>query len=257
MSETLGILGTGLIGASIGLRARSNGTRVFGSDDDPEALKAALDRGAIDAAVATAELMIGCDTLVLAVPPRATIAYLIGLRAVSPHANLIVDVASVKTPILAATSGLRNFVATHPLAGGEGRGPNAADAALFEGRPWAYIPTGDASLDTRARAFIDAMGAKAFAIAADAHDRVVARTSHLPQLLGFLIAARIDDIEASLRDGLSGPVARELLRIGASDRRLWQDILHENRVHVAREAREVAAELLEAAAALDRDEDGF
>jgi prephenate dehydrogenase len=228
------IVGRGLIGGSVELRARSFGWKVRWYDPaDPQSRP-------FDEVIAKAQ------TIVVAAPLGATLE--IVRRLAESDARLIVDVASVKAPVVAAGRGVRGFVATHPMAGKERGGVENADATLFEGRPWAYVSSGDAALDTRARDFIAAMGATAFAVDAEAHDRALARTSHLPQLLGFVLADRIAELDAGLRESASGPVARELLRISTSDRVLWDEIFAANAANVADEARTLAGRLLELAA---------
>ena len=121
--------------------------------------------------------------------------------ASAPTPALIVDVASVKLPVV-ARRGLRNFVATHPMAGTERSGV-AARADLFDGRTWAYVPSGDENLDRRARRFIESMGAVPFAISAEDHDRAVALTSHVPQIVASCYASCFAPTKAP-----SGSVAR-------------------------------------------------
>jgi prephenate dehydrogenase len=232
----IAIIGRGLIGGSVELRARSIGWKVRWHDPaDPQSRS-------LDEVVAKAQ------TIVVAAPLGATLE--IVRRLAECDARLIVDVASVKVPVVAAGSGVRGFVATHPMAGKERGGVENAEATLFEGRPWAYVSSGDETLDTRARDFIAAMGANAFAVDAEAHDRALARTSHLPQLLGFVLADRIAELDEGLRESASGPVARELLSIAKSDRTLWDEIFAANGGNVAEEARAVAARLEALAAEL-------
>ncbi|HVS45509.1 MAG TPA: prephenate dehydrogenase/arogenate dehydrogenase family protein [Verrucomicrobiae bacterium] len=253
MSErVLGIIGTGLIGASIGLRARSEGWFVVGCDADGAAAEEALRRGALDAVVGRDGVIARADVVTIAVPPLATIEELHRLGDLpAVRAELVFDVASVKLPIVQAALGVKNFVASHPMAGRERSGPGAADAGLFEDRSWAYVPSGDEWLDGRLRSFALALGARPFAIDAALHDRTVALTSHLPQLVAFAFVERLQELDADAREGLSGPVARELRRIGASDRELWREIFELNRADLAREARALAARLDRAADALD------
>lgn len=233
----LAVIGRGLIGGSIELRARAIGWEVRWHDP------ADAQSRTFEDACANAQ------AIVVAAPLGATLEVL-GRLADSP-AQLIVDVASVKAPVVRAARALRGFVATHPMAGKASGGFANADADLFEGRPWAYVPSGDDALDARARDFIAAMGAAAFAVDAEAHDRALARTSHVPQLLGFALAERIAELESGLRESASGPVARELLRIAGSDRALWDEIFAANGSNVAEEARGLARRLDELAASLE------
>ena len=249
----LGILGTGLIGASIGLRARELGWTVLGCDARGANAQAAMARGAIDWIMLEDDLIAQADVLVIAVPPRATVEVLGRLAQQPPtRAELVLDVASVKQPVVEAGAGVKNFVASHPMAGRERSGPEAADATLFDERPWAYVSSGDAALDERLTTFVTSLGGKPFAIEAELHDRTVALTSHLPQLVAFAFVDRLLDVPDHVREGLTGPVAGELRRIGASDRALWSEIFALNRDDLAGQARALAATLNAAADALDQ-----
>jgi len=250
---TVGIFGVGAIGGSIGLRARRNGAFVVGADTDSASLKTAIELGAIDAAASADELPGISDTLVIAAHLEPTLHEIERLaRSPEPKPALIVDVASVKLPVVRAAEGLRNFVATHPMAGTERSGVGAARADLFERRTWLYAPSGDGELDTRACAFIVSMGATPFAIAAEAHDRGVALTSHLPQLFALCYARRVRDAGVTME--LCGPVARELLRISGASFTMWRDILQANARDIEPSFRAMISEMESAADALNRDD---
>ncbi len=229
MSEAiLGLLGTGLIGSSIGMRARRYGAYVVAADSDPAALELAKAAGAIDRDVALDDLFRTCDVLVFAVHLAATVDALERLaRYPGAGPTLAIDVSSVKGPVVRAARGLKNFVATHPLAGSERSGAAAARADLFEGRTWAYVPSGDEALDARARAFIRSCGALPTAVGAEEHDRIVALTSHVPQVVATCYAALLRDSETDSQQ-LCGPVARELLRIAGMNPAMWDEIFAAN-----------------------------
>lgn len=249
MSRSIGILGTGLIGASIGMRARACGMRVLGMDARPQNAQLALRRGALDEVGERADAL-ACDVVVLASPIDATVADLRSADLRASRASLIVDVASVKGPIVDAGAGIARFVASHPMAGSERSGPGAADAGLFVGRPWAYVPAVDASASAAMQAFAREMGATPYAVDARVHDRIVARTSHVPQLFAWLMARRFDEDDCAAIDGLMGPVARELARLSHSDKALWREILLANAANVESELRLLSRQLNEAADAL-------
>ncbi len=248
--SSLGILGTGLIGASIGMRARRNGVSVFGYDLEEEFAAQALELGALDGRASREELYTRCATIVIAAPLATTCAELIALRGSESKWTLLVDVASVKRPVVDAGRGVRNFVATHPMAGGEGSGPLAARSDLFEGRTWAYVPSSDDELDGRARDFIASLGARPMAVGAGVHDEAVAVTSHLPQILAWLLSSRIP-AGGELFERLCGPAGLEILRLGRSSRELWRDVLHENADAVCPAGRTLAQELAAACDAVD------
>ncbi|HEY9085456.1 MAG TPA: prephenate dehydrogenase/arogenate dehydrogenase family protein [Candidatus Tyrphobacter sp.] len=247
----MGILGTGLIGGSIGLRARRNGVRVLGSDTGDAAASTALARGALDERVPREELYERCDYVVIATPLDAACAELRRLHASPPACSLVIDVASVKRPVVAAAAGLEHFVASHPLAGSELSGPGAASADLFEGRSWAYVPSGDAGLDDLARAFILSLGARPIAIDAASHDAAVAVTSHLPQLVAVALAGRIR-AAGPTAEALCGPAAAEFLRLGASNFELWREIFAANADEVAEAGRSLAGQLSSLCASIER-----
>ncbi len=251
--KRLGILGTGMIGGSIGLRASRNGTHVLGFDVDEAALSTALGLGAIDERVPRDALYERCACVVLATPIDATCEELRRLRDRPPACDLVMDVASVKRVVAAAAAGLRNFVGSHPLAGSERSGPAAAREDLFEGRSWAYVPSGDVALDERARAFILSLGARPGAVEAAAHDAAIAATSHLPQLVAVLIANGMR-LRGAQAEGLCGPAALEFLRLGDSSFDLWKEIFAANADEVGAAGQLLAGSLSSICAAIERGE---
>jgi prephenate dehydrogenase len=254
----IGVFGVGMIGGSIGLRARRNGAYVLGYDYDVAVLAGAQAVGAIDAGATLQELVQRADAIVLAAHLGSTLEALGYLRSEPEvRATLIADVASVKTPIVIAARGLKNFVATHPLAGSERNGFVAARADLFDGRFWAYAPSGNRQLDTRAAEFIAWLGAVPAAVSAEEHDRVVGLTSHLPQLVGACYAQLLRERESDA-ERFCGPVATELLRISGMSFDIWRDVLFANAQNVGPGLRSLSAELLAAADALAAgDADGL
>jgi prephenate dehydrogenase len=248
----VGVFGVGAIGGSIALRGRQNGARVFGYDRDASALEAAKACGAIDEAMDADELRERADVLVIAAHLAPTLAEIARLQSAGGRMPaLVTDVASVKVPVARAARGLENFVAGHPMAGTERGGVAAARPDLFEGRTWAYVPSGDAQLDDRACDFISSLGAKPLAVSAEEHDRIVAITSHVPQVVAYCYAQLLTDTEGAER--LCGPVARELLRIAKMDPAMWRDVLAANSVNVERDLRSLAAGLEKAGSDLKRD----
>jgi len=248
----LGIAGIGLIGGSIALRAHAAGATVIGYDRDPEALRAATGAGALDAiAPDLATLAERCSIVAIALPVDATIDALSATPQLE-RAELVFDVASVKLPVVEAARGLTHFVASHPLAGRELGGFGAAEAALFDGRTWAIAPARDAVAQTRLEAFVRALGARPLVIAAAEHDRLVAISSHLPQLLSVALGAQLaaaGDADPRVYD-LCGPGMASMLRLAHSDAALWAPIAQANATAVAEALEAVAAALRATAAGL-------
>lgn len=253
---TLGIAGVGLIGGSIALRARAGGMTVVGYDRDDASLREAGAAGALDAiASSLAELATRCDVLAIALPVDATIAALNDASALAGP-RLVFDVASVKGPIVRAAADLATFVATHPLAGRETGGFAAADANLFEGRPWAVVPAANAAAETELTAFVRRLGARPVRIAAADHDRIVAATSHLPQAVSVALAALLSDrIAADPRTvDLCGPGIASMLRLAHSPALVWEPIVTANAARIAAELRALVGFLETAAAELETGE---
>lgn len=248
----LGVAGVGLIGGSIALRAHAAGARVIGFDRDPAALAAASAAGAIDGSVSDlAALAEQCDVVAIALPVDVTIAVLQHTPALN-EAALVFDVASVKAPIVEASAGLPHFVASHPLAGRETGGFGAADAALFEGCTWAIAPAADAAAQARLESIVIALGGRPLLVPADEHDRLVAVSSHLPQVVSVALGAYL--ASAGDRDervyNLCGPGMRSMLRLAASDAALWAPIAQANASALAEALEDVAASLHATAADL-------
>jgi prephenate dehydrogenase len=251
--ERLGILGTGLIGASIGLRARSLGYQVAGSDAAIERAERARARGALDSVVADpAALAAAVDTLVVATPLDAACAFLGAFPRVQGRARLIIDVASLKVPVVHAAAGIPGFVATHPIAGSEASGPDAARADLFSGRVWAVVPGEDTAAAAAARAFIERLGSRVLPVDAAEHDRILAFTSHVPQVLAVALGA---ELQARLGDpaleALCGSGMRSMTRLGGSSWAMWEPLLTAAAPQVAQEVRRLVAILSDVALALD------
>lgn len=241
------ILGTGLIGASVGAGLAQAGWRVAGWDPAASALEGALAMGGIGEVVGDPGRAASTfDLVVLAAPVRATIASLGELRTTA----LVTDVASVKTPVVVAAAHLPRFVGGHPMAGRESSGPGAASAAMFRGASWILTEDGCAEADLAAmEEVVEALGAIPVRMAAADHDAAVAAVSHLPQV----VASALVNLVAS-RPGTMGLAAggfRDLTRIALSEPGWWGDVLAENRHSVSRLLRDLGAELEQWAASVE------
>jgi prephenate dehydrogenase len=233
------IAGLGLIGGSIGIALRRVGWRV--SFDDPHVgLAEARAAGAADdEARGGAEV---AEIVILATPVDVAISALS-----TQHSALVTSVCSVMGPLRAAADAHHvSFVAGHPLAGSEQRGLAAARGDLFEGKPW-FIDRDEQLVAD----IIDACGARAERVTAEEHDRAVALTSHLPQLLSTALAAVVGehDVERFAGSGL-----KTFLRLAESDPTVWMPVLTANRDNIAPHAEELARAVR---AILDGDADTF
>ena len=229
MSELAGpveIVGTGLLGTSIGLALRRAGVEVLLADDHPGHLRTATQLGAGRRATAHDRPQL----VVVAVPPEHLGEVV--RDALGRTDAVVTDVGSIKSGPLAAvagTPGVERYVGGHPMAGSERSGPLAASAALFDGRPWAVTPHDD-SLPS-AVALVDALvttcGAVPVRLTPTEHDAAVARTSHVPHLLSSVVAQLLLDAPPN-HLALSGQGVRDVTRVAAGDPGLYGQIVVAN-----------------------------
>jgi prephenate dehydrogenase len=256
------VSGTGLIGTSVALALRENGTEVFLSDADPATVKLAADLGAGIVVPDLRDAKGIADIAVLAMPP-ALVGRELAFMQECAVADVYTDVASVK--VLPARQArelgcdLSSYVPAHPLAGRERHGPAAAQADLFLGRTWALCPLPETSGDavSAVTALAVACGADPVVTDPETHDRWVALVSHAPHLVAAAMAARLapSGVPAdALR--LAGGGLRDVTRIAAGDSALWTQILSANAGPVAEVVAAVAAELGEVARLLARQPPG-
>ena len=190
MVSRLAIVGTGLIGASVGLGARAAGAeRVRGWDPDPEALRIAGEREAVEPAGSLAEAVEGAELAVVAAPVASLAAAVRETLTVAPAGCTVTDVGSTKAAVAAAVAGEARFIGGHPICGSEARGPERASGELFAGATWFLAPTAATEAERYAglHAFVASLGALPVAVDPEAHDRLVAITSHLPHALANLL----------------------------------------------------------------------
>lgn len=228
------IVGSGLLGASLGLALQAGGVEVLLRDTSPTALRLAQDIGAgipcVDAAGVEPRLV------VVAAPPDVADVCVVEALREFPTA-CVTDVASVKSAVVegvlaAAVDDPRlacRYVGSHPMAGRERSGAGGADADLFCGRPWVVVahPDSDPEAVVAVRTLATDVGALPIEMDAVTHDESVALVSHVPQLVSSLLAARLVEARGETL-GLAGQGLRDMTRIAASDPRLWTAILAGN-----------------------------
>jgi prephenate dehydrogenase len=235
--NTVAIVGTGLIGSSFGLALRQAGFTgaIFGVSSD-RALTDAVVCGAIDRGLRLEDALASADLVFLS----QTIGRILDtVRHIDPLLKagaLVTDAGSTKCEIVdvARQSIARaQFLGGHPMAGKETRGAAAADASLFQGRTWVLTPDDHAELETPAaldfRGWLDRIGARTIILDADEHDRIVARTSHLPQLASTALGALLSDTP---HVEVSGSGLADMTRLALSSYDLWRDILATNSEHI-------------------------
>jgi len=248
--KTVAIFGVGLIGGSFALALRRAGFagRILGVSSPPT-LKSALDRRVIDAGSPAREAAQAADLIYLSQPILRIVETLPDLNQwVHPRA-LITDAGSTKSTIVARATDVISrcqFLGGHPMAGREQRGVEAAEAGLFEGRPYVLTPRLPAELETPvAREMLDwigKIGAFPVILGPEEHDRIVAFTSHLPQLASTGLAALLDGREEP-QSRVFGPALVDSTRLALSSFDVWGDILATNRAPIQAALRAYIAKL--------------
>jgi prephenate dehydrogenase len=236
--KRVAIFGVGLIGGSFALALRAAGFEgeIVGVSS-PATIATAVELGVIEHGVDAEQAVEQADFIYLAQPISTIVDTLATIGPKLRAGTLITDAGSTKKQIVEqarASVGPANFVGGHPMAGKERSGVREADARLFQGRPYVLTPAhpGDdqASWFLELREWIGRMGARPIVLEADQHDRVVAFTSHMPQLLSTALASVLADVEGA--PDVAGPAVLELTRLALSPFGIWRDILITNDKHV-------------------------
>ena len=242
----IGIVGLGLIGGSIALRARElwPGALVIGVDNK-DVLETAMRLHAIDVAADDLIVLAEADVVILAAPVRTNIALLADLDENVRQPAVVTDTGSTKRDIVAAASALPQrftFVGGHPLAGAAQGGLENARADLFQGRPW-LLTSGSARPDeSRASAtqddggaalakltgFVQALGAVPRVMGVQAHDRLLAFLSHLPQLTASALMQVVGESVGQEGLALAGRGLADTTRLASSPADIWRDIAATN-----------------------------
>ncbi len=249
-----GIVGTGLIGGSLGMALREQGWHVTGDDADPAVAAQALAMGAIDAI----GLDVAAELSFVAAPVRSIAAEV--RRLLATTSGVVTDVGSVKATVVDAVADPR-FVGGHPMAGSEQLGVDGADGRLFGGAVWVLTPVDstDPTAYALVRSVVSSLGAEVVALPPDRHDALVAVVSHVPHLtaaaLMGIAGERAEEHATLLRLAAGG--FRDMTRIAAGSPGIWPDICRENRAAIVdglERLRDMLGELRDAVADGRRDD---
>jgi prephenate dehydrogenase len=228
--ETLAIVGVGLIGGSAGLAARARGVagRIIGWDHDPAAVENAIQVGAIHAGASDLATAVRSAEFVLVATPVDVVAGHVTAVATANPKAVIADAGSTKAGIVAAVgSAAPRFVAGHPMAGSEKKGPHFSRPDLFEGRAAILTPTADCEPNAvrTAAEFWAALGCRVVTMSPIEHDRAVAMVSHLPHAVAACLAGMMPlDLLPISAGGF-----RDTTRVAGAGPGIWEPIFRANR----------------------------
>jgi prephenate dehydrogenase len=246
MIQRIAILGTGLLGTSVGLALRATGFTgsIAGWNRSAEGAHKALEMDAIDSiAPDPIEPARGAQVTILAVPIYPTLDLMEQLAPILTPDQLVTDVGSTKGQITAAAARLFNtperaaFLPGHPMAGKERGGAELGDANLFRNAVWLFTddpawqrsPIG-AAFVREWRELVVQMGSRSIDMEPGRHDEMVAWVSHLPQFTATALSALLDEQvgDAPELKDVGGRALREMTRLGASPFSMWRDIASTN-----------------------------
>jgi prephenate dehydrogenase len=227
MINRVRIVGAGLIGTSVGLRLKATGSRVEIVDIDSNASKLAKD-------LLKSEEVSNPELIIVAVPVAVNAQLVIEQLRDNPN-SIVCDFASVKSDLLLKVQDLsgnpENFISLHPMAGREINGAENARADLFEGRAWIGISDSVKGEKSKhfAQELVQICGGTIYWLNSKDHDDLVAKISHMPQILSSLIAASLQNLSSDNLN-LSGQGLRDITRLASADAKLWSQIILENQL---------------------------
>ena len=230
MLSKVRIVGSGLIGTSIGLGLVQRGIAVEMVDSDASAQALAKD-------LTGGVVVVDPDLVIFALPTSALGQVIKSEIAINPQSTFM-DVGSVKNEVVLQVktfSGLSTrFLPTHPMAGREIGGAGSARADLFQGRSWILTPEADCSQESKKLVLelIAILGATPIELSALDHDAAVAKISHLPQIAASLVAKQLTGTPTEWME-LAGQGLRDTTRIAGSDEKLWKEIIYSNRGEIS------------------------
>jgi len=241
-----------MMGGAIAMAARRTGAaaRIIGVAHNQNTVLQAKQSGVVDEA--TLDLRAGvsdADLVVLCVPVRTILDAAATLIPACREGTVVTDISSTKTVIvreiealIARTKAKVFFVGSHPLAGSERRGFDAAESVRLDSATCVLTPTphSDNEAYHKVDEFWRTLGLKTVRLTPDEHDGVLARSSHLPHLF----AAALMNLQTSRSLEICGPGLRDMTRLAASNPTMWTDIAEQNSVELAKGIRELGQEAL-------------
>lgn len=234
--KTIGIIGLGLIGGSLAFDLRSQGLQIFGVSRQEKTCQIALERGIVDRASVSLELLASAEIVFICTPIAAIAPTLKQLIPYLSPQTIVTDVGSVKTAVVQECSQLwDNFVGGHPMAGTAEQGIEAAQKDLFVNAPYVLTPTATTPSIAveKVEQIARSLGSTVYNCSPEAHDRAVAWISHLPVMVSAsLIDACIHETDpkiVALAQQLASSGFRDTSRVGGGNPELGLMMARYNR----------------------------
>jgi len=244
------IIGTGLMGTSIALAAKKANIKV--TLEDNSASNLAIARALVGGDDRFKNELV--DLVFVCVSPKETANTVARALQVFETAT-VTEITSVKKPVFSELAeldiDLTRFVSSHPMTGSEKSGPWGADPNIFLGKPWLVINETDQSKNGELTSFINLIGAHVEYVPVEEHDSLMARVSHLPQLLATILAQQVEETEQNL----TGRGFREMTRLAGSDPKLWVEIIQNNQLGILESLQNFQTDLAKVIKAIESDSD--
>jgi len=232
--ERIAIVGLGLIGGSIALAVRERWSSILiTAVDRPPVLAHASSSGAIDRTSSAVADIGPADLIILAAPVRQNVQLLSEVMRRLADSAIVTDVGGTKRDIVGAAaalpSGTTSFVGGHPIGGAERGGFGFARPDLFRGKPWIFTPAAPTpGILDKLFEFVRGLGARPTTMDAEAHDRVMAYVSHLPQLAASALMNVVGRAAASDGLRLAGRGLTDSTRLASSPASVWREVCAAN-----------------------------
>ncbi len=221
---TVGVIGLGLIGGSLGLDLRSQGLTVLGVSRQVSNCERAIERGIVDRASSDLALLTAADVIFICTPIAQIAPTLKTLVPYLKPSAIVSDVGSVKAPIVAQCSSLwANFIGGHPMAGTEAQGVEAGQSNLFVDCPYILTPTAQTQPETidNLANLVRSLGSRLYLCDPIIHDRAVAWISHLPVMISAnLIQSCLGELDPAVKilaQQLASSGFRDTSRVGGGN----------------------------------------
>ncbi len=237
------IIGLGLIGGSVGLGLKKNtsGTHIIGIDKNPENGTKALQLNLVDEVCSLEEGIAKADTVVIAIPVDQTIALLPNILNNISSNTVVLDMGSTKGQLCRSIAGHPNrsaFVATHPIAGTENSGPEAAFDSLYQNKTGILCDVEKSAPHavSTARNLYTALGMKIIEMGSEAHDLHIAYVSHLSHISSFVLGQTVLEIEKDEKSifNMAGSGFASTVRLAKSSPNMWAPIFSQNKEHISK-----------------------